>query len=293
MDEMPEAQQEENPGDRKKWHPKIVSDKPQDTPPCSAKDSLDKISPKPEPPSPEPPVSPTLSEEQEAPQDPQTAEGLYDFFNAGGLCGQALLKFASEVSQGVRREGTDYKTGACLLLSWGEKKFTEENKLPEVIESLVRAEWLMLNGIKRVHIEPGFGKCLKLRERETILFWRLVRLLEESGTPEPGADATLPNCAPVGANDAPPSEATPQQASPANSPPPEPLLTPESEEKQIPAWVMEITAMLDRDGPVDYDLVEELVKKRTGRARKITNLVGEYFLVNYWDGKIAVLSRKA
>lgn len=282
MDEMPEAQPEENPVDRKKWQPIIVSDKSKNTQPCSDA-----------PPAPEPPVYPGLSEEQEVPEDLQTAEGLYDYFNACGLGGQALLKFASEVSQGVRREGTDYKTGACLLLSWGEKKFIEENNLSEVIESLVRADWLRLNGIKRVHIDPGFGKCLKLRKRETILFWRLVRLLGESGTPEPGADASLPDGAPVGAIDAPPPEATPPQASPADSPPPEPPLTPQSEEKQIPAWVVEITDMLDRDGPVDYDLVEELVKKRTGRTRKITNLVGEYFLVNYWDGKIAVLSRKA
>jgi hypothetical protein len=53
--------------------------------------------------------------------------------------------------------------------------------LSEVIESMARAGWLMLDGNRRVHEERGFGKCLKLRERETALLWRLSSLSSKTG----------------------------------------------------------------------------------------------------------------
>jgi len=118
-----------------------------------------------------------------------------------------LLKFASEVSQGTRRDGLDYKSGPRLLLSWGDRKFTKEGSLPEVIESMARAQWLVLNGTSRVHAEPGFGRCLKLVERETAMFWRLIWFYGLDKPLEPESAAPIEEETPAGPNEAqPPGE---------------------------------------------------------------------------------------
>jgi hypothetical protein len=223
---------------------------------------------------------PGLFAEPEPSQGPQTLEELQEYFAGAGLGGQALVQFATEVARYTRREGLYYKNEPRLLLVWGERKFTDEENLPEVIESLARAEWLVLNGIARVHEEPGFGRCLKLEKRETTLFWRLVWKLRDANHFEQGADASF--------------EGASEEAKAPQSPEPGagPQATPESNGEPAPLWVSEVMAML-ADGPVDYAQVEELVKGHTGRQRKIMDLVSEYFLVNIHEGKLAVLGRKS
>ena len=223
---------------------------------------------------------PGLFAEPEPSQGPQTLEELQEYFAGAGLGGQALVQFATEVARHTRREGLDYKNEPSLLLVCGERKFTDEENLPEVIESLARAEWLVLNGIARVHEEPGFGRCLKLEKRETTLFWRLVWKLRDANHFEQGADASF--------------EGASEEAKAPQSPEPGagPQATLESNGEPAPQWVSEVMAML-ADGPVDYAHVEELVKGHTGRQRKIMDLVSEYFLVNIHEGKLAVLGRKS
>lgn len=235
------------------------------------------------------PPSSGVSEEPGSLQGPRTLEELQEYFAGGGLGGRALLKFASEVAVYARRDGVDYITGPQLLLSWGERKFTEEGSLAEVIESLARAGWLVLNGSRRVHEEPGFGRCLKLRERETALFWRLVGVLVETKSPEPGLDAPFAGEALVAANEAQTLRETHPQETAATDPPGSPS-TPAVEGE--PKWVSEVAAMLEQHGQLDYPQVEELVKARTRRQRKIMELVNEYFLVNYKDGNLVVLRRQ-
>jgi hypothetical protein len=213
--------------------------------------------------------------EPEPSQGPETLEELQEYFAGGGLGGQALVQFATEVARHTRREGLDYKNEPSLLLVWGERKFTQEENLPEVIESLARAEWLVLNGIARVHDDPGFGRCLKLEKRETTLFWRLVWKLRDANHFEQGAE---------GASE---EVKTPQSPEPGAGP----QCTPESNGEPAPLWVSEVMAML-ADGPVDYAQVEELVKGHTGRQRKIMDLVSEYFLVNMHESRLSVLRRK-
>ncbi|MHB8068764.1 MAG: MobH family relaxase [Desulfobaccales bacterium] len=222
----------------------------------------------------------------EEPAMPQTLEDLQSYFAGGELGGQALLKFALEVSSGSRLEGKDYQTGPELLLLWGDRKFTEEvSRLPEVIESLARAGWLVLNGRRRVHEEPGFGKCLKLRELETSLFWRLVWLLGETQPITPGPEAPMLADIPEAANESGLRREThPEKTSPSDQPSPQNTLFPEEE----PEWVSEVAAMIKQHGRLDYHIVEELVKTRTGRHRKIMELVTKYFEVKWETGNPVV-----
>lgn len=174
---------------------------------------------------------------------------------------------------GTRQAGVDYRTGPQMLLAWGKKKFTEEPDLAAVIESLARAGWLVLDGSHRVHEEPGFGRCLKLREEETAKFWQLVRLWR--GEPaEPSAASAL-------LDEAHHPEDSPEKEAPAAS-----------EVSVEPDWVREVTAMLAADGAVDYGQVKNLIAERTGRKQGILMLVGQYFEVDDEEGKLLVMSRK-
>jgi len=260
-------------------------------PPWSSYDPALEDAPETETDAPSLPLScPGLSMESEPPQGPQTLADLQEYFAGGGLGGQSLVKFATEVSQHLRQDGLDYKnSGPTLLLTWGERKFTEEANRPEVIESLARVKWLVLNGDRRVHDDPGFGRCLKLREQESTLFWRLVWKLREVNPLEPEAETSLTAGPPE--PDAPPApkETRPQEA--AIEYLSGTRATPEKEVEE-PEWVSEVKDMLDREGPVDYDRVEELVKSLTGRQRKVMDLVNEYFLVNYHEGRLAVMRRQ-
>lgn len=236
---------------------------------------------------PTPPPGVLADQESLQDQPPQTLQDIQDYFARGGLGGQALLKFAAEVSQSSRQAGVDYKSGPRLLLSWGDRKFTEEGSLSEVIESMARAEWLVLNGSRRVHEEQGFGRCLKLQERETAVFWRLVRFL---GTENPNT-GEFPTCeapaAPEGGRHA--VEPHPQET--ATGAPSSPPNTPASDE--APGWVSEVGAMVDNDGPLDFDLVKDIVAKHTDRKHGLFQLVSQYFVVEDLEGKMMVLRRKS
>lgn len=232
-----------------------------------------------------------LEQEPECFQDPQTLEELKDYFAEGGLGGQTLLKFAKEIYQGTRQEGVDYITGPTLLLCWGGRKFTNEVNLPEVIESLARVEWLVLNGNRRVHEDSEFGRCLRLREQETTLFWQLVGRLEEAMFIEPGAEVSLEDTlsmvnAPLLSREARPSEAL------AGDSPRFPASPEEEGElvKTVPKWVSEVMVMLDRDGSVDYETVKKMLTAH--RARKqILKLVCKYFIVGNEGGRMVILHR--
>jgi len=217
-------------------------------------------------------------------------EDLQDYFTAGGLGGQALVSFAAEVSQYRRKEGVDYKkSGPTLLLMWGERKFTGESNLPEVIESLARVEWLVLNENKRVHEDPGFGRCLKLREQEATLFWRLVWKLRDANPLEPGTKAYPASAPPAEANiPAHKEEIRPQET--ATEELPQATLGREAEEE--PGWVTEVAAMLDRDGPLDYGLIKGIVAERTGRGHGLFHLVANFFEIDDQNGKFKILRRK-
>jgi hypothetical protein len=224
--------------------------------------------------------------EPESPQGPQTLEELREYFSGAGLGGRALVQFATEVSQYTRREGLDYKNEPRLLLVWGERKFTEEENLPEVIESLARAEWLVLNGIARVHDDPGFGRCLKLEERETTLFWRLVWKLRDAEPLESRPEAPLKKSHPE--HNTPPAfeETHPQEAAVEDLSKHKPSTGGIFEEE--PEWVAEVSAKLERDGPLDYDLVKEIVAKSTGRDHGLFQLVSRFFEIDDQDGKFTV-----
>ena len=85
----------------------------------------------------------------------------------------------------------------------------------------------MLNGNRRVHDDPGFGRCLKLREQETILFWRLVWKFRDANPLEPWAEASPATVPPAEANiTAHNGEVRPQKAAPWD------LSLPTSGEKQ-------------------------------------------------------------
>jgi hypothetical protein len=233
------------------------------------------------------PPSPGILEEPESPQDPRTLEELQDYFAGGGLGGRALLTFAGEVSQKKRCDGADYKSGPWLLLSWGDQKFTEETSLPEVIESMARADWLVLNGSRRVHEEPGFGKCLKLRERETALFWRLVWYLGKEKPDEEEPETGASSAEPEGGHIAMEMQS---HEKPAGSPPPGPPAI--STVAEIPEWVSEVGAMLDKDGPLDYDLVKDIVANHTDRIHGLFGVVSQYFVAEDVEGQMMILRRK-
>jgi conjugal transfer pilus assembly protein TraI len=232
------------------------------------------------------PPSLGILEEPTSPQDPETLAELQEYFAGGGLGGLALMKFAAEVSVDSRRDGKDYRTGPQMLLAWGERKFTEEGSLSEVIESLARAGWLVLDGNRRVHEEPGFGKCLKLQERETALLWLLVRFLGEANSLESGVDVPLAGENTDHHKDG-FTETHPQEAVAGSSPESPATLVLKGEDD----WVSEVAAILDRDGPVDYERVKELVATRTGNRRGIFQLVYRYFEVGNEGGKMVVLRR--
>ena len=227
-----------------------------------------------------PPSSPGVLVEPEPLQGLQSLEEFKRYFGGGGLGGQALLKLALEVSVGVRREGVDYKTGPQLLLAWGERKFTAEESLSEVIESLAQAGWLVLNGNRRVHKEPQFGRCLKLGEMATALFLRLVGLL-------PGGDQDAPSSSvPLGGDSFVQHKGTYSQGAEV---PPEPQITLGADE---PGWVREVTALINLHGPVDYNQVREMAAERIGRRQDIFMLLSRYFEFADDDGELVVLGRK-
>ena len=236
------------------------------------------------------PPSPGLPEEHESPQGPQALEELQEYFAGAGLGGRALIKFATEVARYVRREGLDYKNEPRLLLVWGERKFTQEENLPEVIESLARAEWLVLNGDKRVHDEPGFGRCMKLVELETTLFWRLVWKLRDAEPLESRADASLKESPPESGTHSFFKETNPQEAAAEDLSKPRPSTGGDAEKE--PAWVAEVAAMLHREGALDYDLIKEIVAKSTGRGHGLFQLVSRFFEIDDQDGKLTVFRRK-
>jgi hypothetical protein len=240
----------------------------------------------------EPPIEPQESPDSQLrgfvteTQGPHTLEELQEYFTRAGLGGQALVKFATEVSQYLRREGVDYKSEPRLLLVWGERKFTNEENLPEVIESLARAKWLILNWIARVHEDPGFGGCLKLEERETTRFWRLVWKLQDAEPLEVRADASLKESPPEPG--APPSfeETHPQEAAVEDLSKHKPPTGGDAEKE--PEWVSEVAALLDQDGSVSFDRVAKLVAERTGHKQRILNAVCKHFAVGGEGGKMMV-----
>lgn len=219
-----------------------------------------------------------------------TLTEVQEHFAKAGLGGQALLKLASEIIQHVRCEGQDYKTSPRLLLSWGDKKFTDESNLPEVIESLARANCLVLDGSRRrVHDEPGFGRCLKLREGETKLFLRLVWALEHATSSEPEAQSEPPSA------DAPSPEIgvmSPEKTpSSSDQEKPDSIWKPggtghHPASEADPEWVIEVMTLLDSSGPLEYVWVKEMVTNRTGRKQAIYQLVDKYFIIeDFEDGK--------
>lgn len=236
-------------------------------------------------PAPDSSYSSVIMEEPETPKEPRTLEEMRDYFAAGGLGGRALLHFASEVFIGNRRDGVDYKLGPNLLLSWGERKFTGAENLSELIESLDRMTWLVLNGSRRVHEDKEFGKCLKLRERETALFLRLVWLLREAQPVAPELKSSLEGELITMKNEA-QSPGEIQCREPGAEGLPGPTLPSET-----PAWVSEVAAMQHRQGALDYARVKKLVEGHTGLSRGILQLLYRYFEVGEEGGRLIVLRR--
>jgi hypothetical protein len=212
-----------------------------------------------------PPANPPgISEEPEALARHDTVHDLQDHFSQGGVGGRALLQLALEVRAGTRHEGVDYRLGPQMLLAWGERKFTDEPQLAEVIQTLAEAGWLVLDGSRRVHEEPGFGRCLKLRADETARFLRLVELWrsrpsEEMDSQEEEEDTVTK------------AEAAPKVA-------------------DKPGWVMELSTLMDSHGYVDYDQAEALLRSLTGykQKQKIQDLLNEYFELGFEAGRIVV-----
>jgi len=215
-----------------------------------------------------PPVSPPgLSEEPEKLARPDTVQDLQDYLAAGGIGGRALLQLAQEVAVGTRQEEVDYRMGPQMLLAWGERKFTDEPQLAEVIQSLAEAGWLVLDGSRRVHEEPGFGRCLKLRPDETAWFSRLVELRSnlpsgktETREEEKGTETRVKSA---------------------------PKVTNE------PGWVSELSSLVDRHGYVDYGQAEALVRSlsRYKQKQKIQNLLSEHFELGFEAGRLVVRRR--
>ncbi len=248
---------------------------------------------------PEAPVStsPGILSEPPSPHDLQTLEGLQEHFAGVGLGGQALMKFAAEIVGRTRCDGQDFKAGPQMLLSWGNHKFTTEGNLPEVIESLVRVGWLVLNGSRRYHEEPGFGKCLKLRERETTLFWQMVWALGHSKEtdPEPptvslASDTALPENEAIALHEAPKPEVVGFGIDSLESPP-ENDLFPATE--AVPDWVLEVMTLLESNGPLEYNWVKEIATNRLGRKQGIYRLVAKYFVIVDEEDKKIVTARKS
>ncbi|MCL4502357.1 MAG: hypothetical protein M1438_10985 [Deltaproteobacteria bacterium] len=170
---------------------------------------------------------------------------------------------AIEVAVGTRQEEVDYRIGPQMLLAWGERKFTDEPQLAEVIQSLAEAGWLVLDGSRRVHEEPGFGRCLKLRPEETARFSRLLELWStlpsgKTETLEEGKDSK-----------------------------PAPKVT------NALGWVSELSGLVDRHGYVDYDQAEALVRSLTRykQKQKIQNLLSEHFELGFEAGQLVVRRR--
>lgn len=221
------------------------------------------------------PSSPGFLEEPEPLRGPRPMDELQRYFAGGGLGGQALLELAFEVSRGARREGIDYQTipGPQLLLTWGKRKFTEKKNLSEVIESLAQVGWLVTNGNRRVHEEPEVGRCLKLQEKATVLFLRLLNLLRGAGedaiNDSYGQDKGIHPREPEGL--------------------PESPVTPEAEE---PGWVAEVADMINLYGPVDYNRARNIVVESIGERQDIFMLLSRHFEISDDEGELVVVSRK-
>jgi Putative helicase len=219
-----------------------------------------------------PPPSPTISppgisEEPKAFARHDTVQDLQDHFARSGVGGRALLQLALEVKVGTRQEGVDYQMGPQMLLAWGERKFTAEDDLVGVLQNLAEADWLVLDGTRRVHEEPGFGRCLKLRLDETNRFFRLVELWcvrPSEKTESLGEEKRTESR----------SEAAPE-------------VTDE------PGWVLELSTLVDRHGYVDYDQAETLMRSLTGykQKQKIQDLLNDYFELGFEAGRLVVHRR--
>ncbi|MEW6657348.1 MAG: TraI domain-containing protein [Thermodesulfobacteriota bacterium] len=286
VDSPPPSEKPEDPGQKGLKDQEGVSGEP--PPPGSLKKQPGKSPGAPAPvppgiPSPEPPAAPDL----------RTLEELQEYFASAGPGGRALLQFAGEIARGARCEGQDYKSAPQLALSWGDTKFTNAtaNDLPEIIESLARAEWLVLNGTSRVHIEPGFGKCMKLKEGETLLFWRLVWVLGEAKSPEAEASA---GPAAAGAPVPAPAEEVQTPFHEEPDPPeevPRDILSLAAKDEEVPDWVIEVTALLENNGPLEYKWVTEIVENRTACKLGVYKLVASYFVIEDEGGKMIVTRR--
>jgi len=217
---------------------------------------------------PTPPASPPgISEEPEAFALTDTVQDLQDHFAQSGVGGRALLQLALEVKGGSRQEGVDYRMGPQMLLAWGERKFTDEPQLAEVIQSLAEAGWLVLDGSRRVHEEPIFGRCLKLRPDETARFFRLVDLWHSRSSEKTESQAE--------------EKSTETRAEAA------PKVTNE------PGWVLELSTLVDRHGYVDYDEAEALLRSFTKykQKQKIQDLLNAYFELGFEAGRLVVRRR--
>lgn len=212
-------------------------------------------------------LPPGISGEPETPVKRDSVQDLQDHFSRSGVGGRALLQFALEIRAGSRQEGVDYRLGPQMLLAWGERKFTDEPQLTEVIQSLAEAGWLVLDGSRRVHEEPGFGRCLKLRADETARFSRLVELWRAR-----------------------PSEKTASQEEEKGT---ETRAVAAPEVANEPGWVSELSTLLNGHGYVDYDQAETLLRSRTGykQKQKIQDLLSEYFELGFEAGRLVVHHR--